>query len=139
MKLNRLTLKYELDLDFVLIAVTSQLKDYMLCFKLNKQLNINFHKIEELIIENNSSRVFFSMYHYFLRETETDFYLLANKGDSGYLIPEMKTVDYFMIIRNYISQDDIDAIIEGANKLQEIQVAIELDPKRLKSKENLIF
>jgi len=79
------------------------------------------------------------MYYYFLPETETDFYLLANKGDSGYLIPEMKTVDYFIIIRNYISQEDIDAIIDGANKLQEVQVAIEVDPKRLKSKENLIF
>lgn len=137
--MNRLTLKYELDLDFVLIAITSQLKDYMLCFKLNKQLNINFHKIDELIIESNSCSLFFSMYYYFLPETETDFYLLANKGDSGYLIPEMKTVDYFIIIRNYISQEDIDAIIDGANKLQEVQVAIEVDPKRLKSKENLIF
>ncbi len=137
--MNRLTLKYELDLDFVLVAITSQLKDYVLCFKLNKQLNINFYKIEELIIENNSGEVFFSRYHYQIPETETDFYLLANKGDQGYLISEMKTVDYFIIIRNYISQDDTEQLIEGINKLPEVLVSIEVDPKRLKSKENLIF
>lgn len=137
--MNRLTLKYELDLDFVLIAITSQLKDYMLCFKLNRQLNINFYKIDELIIENNSGEQFFSMYYYQIPETETDFYLLANKGDSGYLIPEMKTVDYFILIRNYISEEEITELINGINKLPEVLVAIEVDPKRLKSKENLIF
>ncbi|MEJ6981042.1 IPExxxVDY family protein [Pedobacter sp. P351] len=137
--MNRLTLKYELDLDFVLIAITSQLKDYMLCFKLNKQLNINFHKIDELIIENNSGGLFFSRYLYQTPETETDFYLLANKGDYGYLIPEMKTVDYFIIIRNYISQDEAEQLIDGINRLPEVLAAIEVDPRRLKSKENLIF
>lgn len=137
--MNRLTLKYELDLDFVLIAITSQLKDYMLCFKLNKQLNINFHKIDELTIENNSGGLFFSRYHYQIPETETDFYLLANKGGQGYLIPEMKTADYFIIIRNYISQDEAEQLIDGINKLQEVLAAIEVDPRRLKSKENLIF
>ncbi|MGV3507868.1 MAG: IPExxxVDY family protein [Sphingobacteriaceae bacterium] len=137
--MNRLTLKYELDLDFVLIAITSQLKDYMLCFKLNRQLNINFYKIDELIIENNSGEQFFSMYYYQIPETETDFYLLANKGGSGYLIPEMKTVDYFILIRNYISEEEITELINGINKLPEVLVAIEVDPKRLKSKENLIF
>jgi hypothetical protein len=137
--LNRLTLKYELDLDFVLIAITSQLKDYMLCFKLNRQLNINFYKIDELIIETNSSEVFFSRYQYQLPELETDVYLLANKGDQGYLIPEMKKVDYFILIRNYISQEEVEQFIDRINKLPEVLAAIEVDPRKLKSKENLIF
>jgi hypothetical protein len=137
--LNRLTLKYELDLDFVLIAITSQLKDYLLCFKLNRQLNINFYKIDELIIETNSGSLFFSRYHYQIPETETDFYLLSNKGEQGYLIQEMRTVDYFIIIRNYISKEETDEFIDGINKLQEVVAAIEVDPRRLKSKENLIF
>ncbi len=137
--MNRLTLKYELDLDFVLIAITSQLKDYMLCFKLNRQLNINFYKIDELIIESNSGSFFFSMYYYQIPETETDLYFVANKGEQGYLIPEMKTVDYFIKIHNYISQEELSQLIEGINKLPEVLAAIEVDPKRLKSKENLIF
>lgn len=137
--MNRLTLKYELDLDFVLIAITSQLKDYLICFKLNKQLNINFYKIDELTIETNSSCSFFSRYHYQTPESEIDLYLLANKGSVGYLLPEMKNVDYLMIIHNYISEEEIEQLIDGINKLPEIQVALELDPKQLKSKENLIF
>ncbi len=137
--MNRLTLKYELDLDFVLIAITSQLKDYMLCFKLNRQLNINFYKIDELIIENNFGSLFFSMYYYQIPETETDLFFIANKGEQGYLVPEMKTVDYFIKIHNYINKEELSQLIEGINKLPDVLVAIEVNPKRLKSKENLIF
>lgn len=137
--MNRLTLKYELDLDFVLIAITSQLKDYVLCFKLNRQLNISLYKIDELIIESNFKEFFFSRYQYQIPESETDVYLLANKGDLGYLVPEMKGVDYFIIIRNYISKEEVEHLIDEINKLPEVLAAIEVEPRKLKSKENLIF
>ncbi len=48
--LNKLTLKYEPDLDFVLIAITAPLKDYRLCFRINRQLSIDFRRIDELAL-----------------------------------------------------------------------------------------
>ena len=138
--MNRLTLKYELDLDFVLIAITSSWKDYMLCFKINKQLNINFVRIEELSLHTRGDqKVYFSRYLYQVDDMETEYYLLANKGTEGYLIPEMKSVDYFILIKNFIDKDDLSYLLEGINKLQGVVVAAELNPGRLKSKENLIF
>ena len=137
--MNRLTLKYELDLDFVLIAITSQLKDYLLCFKLNRQLHINFSKNDDLLIDTNQGILLFSMYHYQIPESETNLYLLTNKGDQAYLIPEMKTIDFFILIRNYISFEELEELIDKINKMPDVVAAIEVDPKRLKSKENLIF
>ena len=102
-------------------------------------MNINFYKIDELTIESNSQSFFFSIYYYQIPETETDLFFIANKGEQGYLIPEMKTVDYFIKIHNYISQEELSQLIDGINKLPEVLAAIEVDPKRLKSKENLIF
>ena len=78
-------------------------------------------------------------YQYQIPESETDVYLLANKGDQGYLIPEMRKVDYFILIRNYISEEEVEQMIDDINKLPEILAAIEVDPRKLKSKENLIF
>lgn len=138
--MNRLTLKYELDLDFVLIAITSSLKDYMLCFKINRQLNIDFYRIDELELDSHKEHsLYFSRYLYQKSETETEFYLVTNKGSGGYLVPEMKKVDYFIIIRNFIDPEDLEHLLEGINKLPEVLVAAEVDPGRLKSKENLIF
>jgi hypothetical protein len=72
-------------------------------------------------------------------DSETELYILANKGTEGFLVPEMNKVDFFLLIRKYIDQDDFKGIINGLNKIQEVLVAAEVDPKKLKSKENLIF
>jgi hypothetical protein len=139
--LNRTTLKFELDLDFVLLAITSQLKDYVFCFKINKQLGTDFCKVTDLELPFNAGDeiFYFSRYFYLIPESESELYILANKGTEGFLVPEMKNVDFFLLIRNYIDEDDLKAIINKLNKLPEVLVAVELDPKKLKSKENLIF
>ena len=139
--MNKTTLKFELDLDFVLVAITAQLKDYMFCYKINKQLGTNFSKITDLeMLYNEDKQLFyFSRYLYLMPESGTEFYVLANKGTEGFLVPEMKKVDFFLLIRNYIDREDLRGIISGINKVPEVLVAVEVDPKKLKSKENLIF
>jgi len=139
--LNRTTLKFELDLDFVLLAITSQLKDYMFCFKINKQLGTDFCKITDLELAFNAGdeNFYFSRYFYLMPQAETELYIISNKGTEGFLVPEMKKVDFFLLIRNYIDGDDLKLIISKLNKVPEVLVAVEVDPKKLKSKENLIF
>ncbi len=141
MILNRKFLKFEIDLDFVLIAVTTSLKDYRICYLINKFLNFNFIKIPDLAVDiyRNESTILFSLYHYNWETTETDFYFIANKGTEGYLIPEMKEADYFLLIKNYIDENDLDNIILTLNKIPEIVAAVKIDPKKIKSRENLLF
>jgi len=139
--LNKTTLKFEIDLDFVLVAITTQLKDYMFCFKINKQLGTNFSKVTDLELQFNIDEgpFYFSRYFYLMHETEAELYILANKGTEGFLVPEMKKVDFFLLVQNYIDEDDLKVLIGGLNRIPEVLVAAEVDPKKLKSKENLIF
>jgi len=125
----------------VLIAITSQLKDYMFCYKINKQLGIDFAKIKdlEMLFSADEELFHFSRYFYLAPESGNEFYILANKGTEGFLVPEMNKVDFFLLIRNYIDREDLRGIISGLNKITEVLVAAEVDPKKLKSKENLIF
>ena len=119
--MNKTTLKFELDLDFVLVAITTQLKDYMFCFKVNKQLGTDFSKIADMELPFNSDEepFYFSRYFFLLPESETELYILANKGTEGFLVPEMKKVDFFLLIQNYIHSDDLKRIINGLNKIPE--------------------
>lgn len=139
--MNKTTLKFELDLDFVLVAITAPLRDYRLCFKLNKELNIDFSRIEdlELSFSEEEEPTYFSCYLYQQSQTETEFFLLSNKGTDGFLVPEMKQTDFFILIRNYLDKKDLKEMIAAINRIPEVLVAAELDPKKLKSKENLIF
>jgi len=139
--LNRKTLKFEIDLDFVLIAITTSLKDYRICYLINKYLSFNFSKSKDLEVDilQGSGPVFFSLYQYHWEASETDFYFIANKGSDGYLIPEMRKADYFLMIKNYIDDDDLDKLITSLNRIPEIVAAVKIDPKKIKSRENLLF
>jgi len=139
--LNKKFLKFEIDLDFVLIAVTTSLKDYRACYLINKCLNFNFCKGEDLAVDiyRGAEPVYFSIYHYSWENTETDFYFIANKGTDGYLIPEMRKADYFIMIKNYIDDEDVDRIVSTVNRIPEIVAAVKIDPKKVKSRENLLF
>ncbi len=141
MILNRKFLKFEIDLDFALIAITTSLKDYRICYLINKYLNFNFHKIPDLSVDINPgvAPVMFSIYRYTTEPDQTDFYFVANKGSDGYLVPEMKKADYFIMIKNYIDETDFDNVISALNKIPEIVTAIKIDPKKIKSRENLLF
>ena len=140
--MNRKTLKFEIDLDFVLIAITTSLKDYRTCYLINKYLNFNFTKTDDLevdILHGGGAPVFFSIYKYHWEASETDFYFIANKGSDGYLVPEMRKADYFLMIKNYIDDDDLDKLISQLNKIPEVVAAVKIDPKKIKSRENLLF
>lgn len=139
--MNKTTLKFELDLDFKLIAISSQLKDYVLCFKINKFLNTDFCKITDLEhpFDGGSENNYFSRYFYLMPDTETELYVVANKGSEGFLVSEMKKADFFILIHNYIDKEDFKQLLVQLNKIPEVLVALEVDPKKLKSKENLIF
>lgn len=72
-------------------------------------------------------------------ESETELYILANKGTEGFLVPEMKTVDFFLLIQNYIHEEDLKGIINGLNKIPDVLVAVEVDPKKLKQRKSHIL
>jgi hypothetical protein len=134
-------LKYEPDLDFVLIAITAPVKDYRLCFRINKQIRIQFSKCPELCLHPlpGGEESWFSHYSYIGKERDEDYHLLGNKGSSGFLVPEMRTADYFLLVRSFIDEEELGDLISGLNRIPEVVVAAEVDPRKLKSKENLIF
>ena len=102
---------------------------------------MNFERIEEHEIFFNIDEPAwnFSKYFFFIEEGEQEFHLINNKSSDGLLIPEMGNVDFFIIIKPFIDKEDLDKLINGLNKLPEIQVAAKINPAKLKSKENLML
>ncbi|SFC40339.1 hypothetical protein SAMN05421747_11072 [Parapedobacter composti] len=139
--MNKVTLKYELDLDFTLVAITSSLRDYRLCHFINKATRRNFTKIDDHEVWLPPlGWAYFSRYADFSTATDTEYYLLANKGtDGGILVPEMRHSDYFLLIKNFIDDEDLAFLQDGIASIAEVVVATEISPQKLKSKENLIF
>jgi len=139
--LNKITLKYEIDLNFLLIAISSPLKDYRLCYYINKFTPLNLSKSDDhetWSTENDS--YYFTKYSYISQLEGTEYYIISNKGvDSGYLLPELRQYDYFLIIKEFIDDLDLKALYKALNTIPDIIVATEIDPYKLKSRENLVF
>jgi RIO-like serine/threonine protein kinase len=139
--LNKTYLKLFLDLDFVLIAITAPLKDYVLCHKINNCLYYNFEKIadHEVFFNIDEAALAFSKYHYFREQGENECFIVNNRNSEGFLIPEMNKVDYFLVIHQYLDAEDLKYILRQLNNVPDIQIAVQVDPRKLKSKENLVM
>ncbi len=139
--MNKKYLKFELDLDFILIAISAQLRDYRLCHHINKSTGLNFAKDNdlEIIYHDDVEPVFYSRYLYQKNDISPVFYFISNKGSRGYLIPEMKKTDYFILIKNFIDQEDLNNFLGKLKQVKDIIAAVEVNPKKIKSKENLVF
>src|SRR5690606_11155494 len=129
-------------LDFVLVAITSSLKDYRLCYFINKVTGLRLRKVEEheIWMPPPTGKVYFSCYADFSMTSDTEYYVLANKAaDGGFLIPEMRHSDYFFLIRNFREDEDLITLQNQIVGIPDVVVASEISPQKLKSKENLIF
>lgn len=139
--MNRNILSFELDLDFILIAISAGLRDYRLCYHLNKELNTDFRKVADyaLSLFPGTEAMQFSQYFYQIEASETEFYLIANQGTAGFLIPEMGNINYFMLIKNHFDQEDLDGMLLRLQNMECIEAVGRVDPKSIQSNENLLF
>ena len=133
--MSKTKLQIEYDYEFCLIGIVSHEKDYKLCWMLNTALNISLAKTEEHAAEHSKH----SMYSYISEEQFREYYLLANKGEGHYLIEEHKHMDYFLIIKGSLEEDEKKHILELIKKTGMVSAAYLIDVPSLKSKHNLIL
>jgi hypothetical protein len=138
--LSKKILRVEYDFDFTLIGISSSVRDYRLCWYINKHLPLRFQRDIDLSIYNEfGNESYHSCFKFSIENLETDLYLLSNKSGTEYIIPESKESDFFIVSTDALNVEEEKAILSGLNKIEVIQAAFLLDPNSFKSKENLLF
>lgn len=128
--------------DFELLGLVSPVKDYKMAWLINRELDLNLVKSDDIQIEFLSSpRLEISQYllslpHGFIQ-------LLKNKAlntsqQLAYLVPELRNLDYFLLVQDQTHQISITTFVEHLSKNPFIQSVVRLDISKLKSKENLL-
>ena len=135
----KLVLSFEDDYDFSLIAVSCHFKDYRLCWEINKALSSKFIRVDDYEITKKKEISTYAFYEYLDEYEYLDYYLIANKGKKGDLIPEHKTTDFFVLIKGNVSEIKLTNITSTINSLNLVLAAFKVDPESLKSKQNLLF
>lgn len=134
-------LKYKPQFNFKLIGISSSEEDYKISWRLSKILKSEFVKSESLqIIDPRFTEyLVFSVFENEDKYKLPDIKLVANKGIEGFLIEELKNIDFFIIVNNDEETDFDEIIIENLKKEDGITAVFSLDPDKLKSKEKLLF
>jgi hypothetical protein len=137
--MSKILLNIEEDYDFNLIGISCHTKDYRLCWEINKSLNSDLKRTEDLEISKKGEVNFFSFYEYIDEENYIEYYLISNLCSNGYLVPEQKKVDFFLLLKGNTSTNKAKDIIDRINSLSLVLTSFNIDPNQLKSKHNLLF
>ena len=108
--------------NYILIGIASHQNDYRLTWALNDKLNYNFIKTKDLVVYDSKLKVERSFVTYYLSDKpELNCYLIANKSEQGFLLSNMKNIDFIL----KISYDEsVEFIKDLLIKLREIDVVM---------------
>jgi hypothetical protein len=132
----------EASYDFDLLGLVAPLKDYKIAWLINRSLGLELKRDADYTMEfTNQPTLVISQY---LLEREHGFIqLLRNKsypvaGQARFLIPELKIMDYFLIVQDPANGLDLPTCMDELSKIKGIQNVVKLDVTKLKSRDNLL-
>jgi len=162
MAIHKLLIDDFVTVDYKLIAIHSSLEDYRLAFFMNRELAVLLEKCpNDIWVTINEGESCFSRFIFEDPGNESAWNLIQNRNrittmqsttttslfdatglpieTSVFLMPEFKTVDYVLKIENMPASFEVDTIVEKLLSIKQITTAYNIDHKKLKSKNNLIF
>lgn len=139
-KQHKYNLTLEANYDYNMIGICSHHSDYRLVWGLNELLKLKLVKGENLF-DVNHKKTGFSQHNYFIQRDEDemlDFYLIKNKSQGKYLIPEKQQVDYFLFLVNN-QTIDVEQWLIKIKSHASVLTAFLFEPRDFNSTESLIF
>lgn len=132
-------LQYKLDMTFYLLGISSSENDYRLTWKINKKLNIRLRKSTDHLVQKKGVTQKFLLYRYSDDETYLDYFIVGNKSENGFLIEELRNIDFFIQIHGTLDEEQKNKILSSLKKIEGISGVFNLDINNLRSKDNLIL
>lgn len=135
------TLTFEQVFNFDMIGISSHHSDYRLAWGINQTLRIQLTKCEEeYVITNRKGEVVstHSMYEYEDLDNRLDYFMVKNKCQGNFLIPEKPSMDFFLFLCDNCAVD-IEILTQDLKSVASILGVFPFDPEEISSAENLVF
>jgi hypothetical protein len=125
---------------FSLIGVSCHVKDYRISFLLNKYLGFDLLKMEDLKITFNNKQdpEEFSFYYYYDEDYFNTYYLMSNRSQEVVLAPEIRQVDFLLIVEGEFKKSQMDRLIKSIRDIPNILAAYEVKLAEIKNFETLL-
>jgi len=109
-------------------------------FLLNSHLGFEFHKLDDLKITLTQRKepTGFSLYYYKDEDYFNGYYLLANRSQEFVLAPEVKQVDFLLIVEGIFKRTQKDSLIKAIRGIPNVLTAYEITFSEIKNHETLL-
>ena len=121
-------------LDLTVFAINSHVKDYNLCWQINKTLDIDLKKNKGAI---TNQKEIFSCFEFMLEEQKI--LLVQNKSKKGFLLSEKKKIDYFLMFEPAINLYSKKEFLLKLSESSKILLIFEIDLEKEPQAHRLIF
>ena len=139
MKKKKHKLTFQLDFNFFLLGISSSENDYRLSWEMNKKLEICLRKGTDHVIKRKEIEQVFLVYTFYNEAVYLHYSLIANKSENGFLIEELRNIDYFLQIHGDLTDNQQQQIISSIKTIKGVFGVFKLDINTLKSKNKLII
>ncbi|MCK5171300.1 MAG: IPExxxVDY family protein [Bacteroidales bacterium] len=128
-------LAFEFESDFSLIGIASHENDYRLSWAINKSIGLDLVKVEDFSVNHpkHKIQINYSMYNYDDENSYINYNLISNKSEKGFLIQEMKNIDFILRISDYPDTAFLNELLSRLKKIDIVITAFLIDdlPDRL--------
>ena len=122
-----------------LYSISSSESDIRICYIINQVVGINLSLTEDIIVRVKSSQQAFKNYYYESEHGTEKYYLIINRNNYNYLIPELKKVDYLFLCVSETIITNLELFIKQIKAYPEISAVLKIDPAEIKSFNRIKF
>jgi hypothetical protein len=135
----RLKLELQPDPEISVIGISSHVKDYRLCWSINRAMGINLTRRRPPIQdESNGIRSSFNAFDHRDEETSTSCTLVNNHGTDGVLLKDLRQADYFLVVDQDWA-DRPETVLEKVRSAEFVLTAFPLEFDQLKDGHKLLL
>ena len=110
--------------DIQIIGINSTLADYKLAYFFNTELNFNFIRLNEVLLDDEHPYAFF----YYNAGENRNVYNLVSLRHQGLPCLKLKPqMDYLLIVRNHITDDRLELLVKRIRSIRQVTYAYTMD------------
>ncbi len=119
---------------FKLLGISSHENDYRISWVLNRKLGLKFKKTDNLKIKPSKNADFleFSVFRSHDEDKLIKMNLVSNRCPDGFLVSEMKNIDFFLQVFGEISQMQLDSFSSSIRSDELVSAVFEIKAEGIK-------
>lgn len=134
----KLKLESDSDPDVFLIAISSHVNDYRLCWALNNSLGIDLaRRVTDISEDGPEHRAYFSAFDHTDEATRANIALISNHAPEGVLVNEQRQADFFLVVDGESTLSPAYAL-ERVRQAEFVLTAFHLDINKVKGAYKLL-